>query len=720
MHTRHIVLGIFTLFLIGCGDSPTNNNPDAGQPDATGSLSETFAGHVWDQSGTPLNDVDVSINGEQAATDMNGRFEIVLGTSDRYVIRVQEYGYVPLSQIRVGAGTSDLKLVVTPAQVIPIDPTQPVDVRDFRGTRIVLAANALVDEAGNPATEPLELHMHTYDLADEAMVGDMSAEDANGNRVALQSIGAFSADFTDEDGGRYQLAPGQTAQISMTLPGEMNFSGAAPLWHYDTERGLWIEDGVGVVQGGVAMGRVSHFSAWNFDLEFNTPACIRVELAAGLPSIEVRGKVPSLGSWTDHDFTLDSGNNVIYNIPPNVQVELYLPVSAESPTYLIDSGDPWGGEWGNPTAPYTDCLGYLYIDEVPPVEFSCSNGTDDDGDGDVDCEDSDCFGYHYCPEYCDNGIDDNGNYAVDCQDYGCYGDANCDEVCDNGVDDNGDGLVDCQDYLCYWEASCDEVCDNSVDDNGDNVVDCQDYRCTWDSNCIETCDDGVDNNGNGAVDCQDINYCYWDSNCIEDCSNGVDDNDDGTVDCQDINYCYWDSNCIEDCSNGVDDNSDGNVDCQDYRCSWDFNCSEVCDNGIDDNGNGAVDCQDEDYCYWSLDCNEICDNGADDDGDGDVDCADSDCLGDAVCQETCDNGVDDNGDGAVDCQDSDCIFDAACPESCFDTVDNDGDGFADCLDAACEGTPICPAELCGNGMDDDGDGSDDCDDSDCSGHQLCP
>ena len=92
-----------------------------------------------------------------------------------------------------------------------------------------------------------------------------------------------------------------------------------------------------------------------------------------------------------------------------------------------------------------------------------------------------------------------------------------------------------------------------------------------------------------------------------------------------------------------------------------FNCGEAlppfetnCDNGIDDDGDGLIDCDDPD-CLNSNSCIvEICNNGIDDDGDGFVDCADAECQQITSCVEICDNGIDDNGDGLVDGEDPQC------------------------------------------------------------------
>ena len=63
-----------------------------------------------------------------------------------------------------------------------------------------------------------------------------------------------------------------------------------------------------------------------------------------------------------------------------------------------------------------------------PNPENCTNGTDDDGDGQIDCEDSDCDLDPACatpPENCSNGTDDDGDGLVDCNDPDCAADPNC-------------------------------------------------------------------------------------------------------------------------------------------------------------------------------------------------------------------------------------------------------------------------------------------------------
>jgi len=61
-----------------------------------------------------------------------------------------------------------------------------------------------------------------------------------------------------------------------------------------------------------------------------------------------------------------------------------------------------------------------------PLEASCSDGRDNDGDGLVDCEDGDCATTHAClEEDCEDGLDNDSDGYGDCQDEDCWGGGVC-------------------------------------------------------------------------------------------------------------------------------------------------------------------------------------------------------------------------------------------------------------------------------------------------------
>ena len=67
---------------------------------------------------------------------------------------------------------------------------------------------------------------------------------------------------------------------------------------------------------------------------------------------------------------------------------------------------------------------YVLTIDVFDEELDCTDGTDDEGDGYVDCDDDDCDDDPECQESdCANGVDDDGDRYVDCDD------SDCDETC---------------------------------------------------------------------------------------------------------------------------------------------------------------------------------------------------------------------------------------------------------------------------------------------------
>ena len=144
------------------------------------------------------------------------------------------------------------------------------------------------------------------------------------------------------------------------------------------------------------------------------------------------------------------------------------------------------------------------------------------------------------------------------------------EICDNGKDDNGDGKIDCDDSDCAefpgclsaaYAAPVEKDCRDGLDNDGDGLTDCLDSDCIMAPGCtapayaapVETdCQDGQDNDGDGEVDCDDSD-CADVPACTAgpayaapveaDCEDGKDNDGDGDIDCADSD-CYNDPACM--------------------------------------------------------------------------------------------------------------------------------------------------------------------------------
>src|SRR5262249_42146218 len=105
----------------------------------------------------------------------------------------------------------------------------------------------------------------------------------------------------------------------------------------------------------------------------------------------------------------------------------------------------------------------------------CDNGADDDGDGHVDCDDTDCAAD--CPPttwVCDPAFYDEepANEYCDCEcgapDPDCTNPAAPVENCSAGEKCDANGL-------CVPATG--EICGNTMDDDGDGLTDCFDMGC---------------------------------------------------------------------------------------------------------------------------------------------------------------------------------------------------------------------------------------------------
>lgn len=342
--------------------------------------------------------------------------------------------------------------------------------------------------------------------------------------------------------------------------------------------------------------------------------------------------------------------------------------------------------------------------------------------------------------------------------------------CDDGIDNDGDGLIDAEDTNCARDPEAEfesGQCQDETDNDEDGLIDADDPDCldnngVYDENDTDegsACSDGIDNDGDGWTDFSETDPqadpgCSSADDSTEGgfdptiaCNDGIDTDFDGLIDRDDpgCESSTDDSEEGDTCSDGIDNNGDGWIDGDDLRCrpgrngtalawtggqfpnrgeseyTWidaiDFQCSNSTAGGLeeqDDDGDGLINADDPECAYgWDPsgesalpgECADLIDN----DGDGWFDYADP--------------------DGADDGSDPDCLT-ANHPEggaipggSCNDGTDNDGDGWIDADDPICRtgaqnetatdtAGPYSGLE-CNNNVDDDGDGDVDADDADC-------
>ncbi|MFH2011063.1 MAG: DUF4215 domain-containing protein [bacterium] len=124
----------------------------------------------------------------------------------------------------------------------------------------------------------------------------------------------------------------------------------------------------------------------------------------------------------------------------------------------------------------------------------CGNGNVEPGE---ECDDGNTASGDGCASNCTSEVDP--------------------EICDNGSDDDGDGLVDCADSDCANNPACPPACGNGIleageecDDGNFTLGDGCDGRCLLEENAYD-CGDGIDNDSDGLTDCADADCAGYDS-----------------------------------------------------------------------------------------------------------------------------------------------------------------------------------------------------------------
>ncbi len=373
----------------------------------------------------------------------------------------------------------------------------------------------------------------------------------------------------------------------------------------------------------------------------------------------------------------------------------------------------------------------------------CSDGLDNDCNGQEDLEDGQCTGDEDSDGdgYC--AIGEDLNEDGDCLDEGeaegtsdcndCNADASPgnDEICWDALDNDCDGDVNLADGDCaiYLDLDGDGQCPYGIDLNAD--ADCVDasepseepHDCDDQSSVVylgapEICSDDLDQDCDGAANLDDQDcFIYLDLDGDSFCPAGIDKNDDG------------------DCIDGIAELSLAAVDCDDTDAAISPLASEACFDGADNDCNSAID-EGDPACepYVDHDLDGYCEPGVDLNGDGD--CTDeSEQTGDTDARphdpttypgahENCIDALDNDQDGFVDADDAKCTYDADADGDGFCPLGRDLDGDGDCLDA---GEQIVASdcndddaqrypgavELCLVNADTDCDGKVFLDDSDC-------
>ncbi len=120
----------------------------------------------------------------------------------------------------------------------------------------------------------------------------------------------------------------------------------------------------------------------------------------------------------------------------------------------------------------------------------CNNGIDDNGDGKIDCADTDCLGAACKTAAGGSGVCDSSGQCI------CTPASASETNCNDGKDDDCNGLIDCADPACNAQACT--AANGGAGTCGSGACLCAPTAATETS-----CSDGKDDDCNGQIDCAD-------------------------------------------------------------------------------------------------------------------------------------------------------------------------------------------------------------------------
>ena len=277
---------IVSVIFTGCGEESSSNNT------TTISVGVT----VKSQDGALLNQATVKAGSLLTTTNEDGEARVNVNPSNsEIVLQVTQAGFINQAVVATVADDVNIEVIMLPVKekilVQNIQNAQEINSSTLFA-KVTLPENSLVDAQGQVAEGNVTLDLTPWDIQNSdivAMLGNGQALDANSQRTELISAGMLSVSFYDAQGNYLQLAEGKRAEIQMDLPYdsinniELAIGSEIPLWHFDEDQGLWIEEGVGTVVasqtspvGLAVQAEVSHFSTWNWDFKFENSGSVNV------------------------------------------------------------------------------------------------------------------------------------------------------------------------------------------------------------------------------------------------------------------------------------------------------------------------------------------------------------------------------------------------------------------------------------------------------------
>lgn len=265
-----------------------------------------IAGIVTEQDGSPIEDVRVQVNGQQEALTTNEDGVFFLDKAKLFEngteISFSRDGYFPMYKT-VNASLNERKIVSTkmiPREIIAIIDNSTTSVVELSDQiSITFSPNSFMGANGVIINGDINIYGFVIDPFTkddiDLIPGDLRARDSDFSFYQLGSYLMFYLDAKQTDG--ISLTLRNPARLNLNIPQiEGEFGVAIPLWSFDLEEQIWVENGE-IGWDLSFFGEIDRLDFWNIDAKF--------------PIREVTGKIidQSGNPFSQKKLRINSPNN---------------------------------------------------------------------------------------------------------------------------------------------------------------------------------------------------------------------------------------------------------------------------------------------------------------------------------------------------------------------------------------------------------------------------
>jgi hypothetical protein len=378
----------------------------------------TLFGTVTDEAGVAMAGVAVNLDNNSATTDDGGRFvfrDITMNAAGTFV-EANRNGYFPGSHRffpKEGSVNYATISLLTKSNTGNFVSTDGGVINSSEGIQLDFPANSVVNANGDAYEGTVEVSARWIDPSADnlqaIMPGNLQGISSSLEEVALASFGMIAVELETPTGESLNLGNGLKATLSIPIPSGFlsNAPAEIPLWYFDNNYGLWVQEGMATLQGNMYVGEVAHFSFWNYDAPapyITLSGTLVSENGSPIPNAVVTLTIVSSGAsasgWTNNDgvfsgkvpdneefvmtVNLMYGSCDVYtaNIGPfTVDTDLGV-ITVSAPELLDISGtivdcnnDPLTNGWIELTLSGTTYTYYVDDGNISMAIFNCDNAT---------------------------------------------------------------------------------------------------------------------------------------------------------------------------------------------------------------------------------------------------------------------------------------------------------------------------------------------------------